>query len=58
MTKHFCDKCGKEVSAPIMWDIRCDARDTETYFHFEICSECMLKVKNFLIARQKSEDKE
>ena len=51
MTKHFCDKCAKEIPAPVMWDIRCDARNTETYFQFEICSECMLKLKNFFISR-------
>lgn len=55
MTKHFCDKCGKEIPTLMMWDVRCDARDTGTYFHFEICSECMLKLKNFFISRLESE---
>lgn len=56
MTKHFCDKCGKECSTPTMWDIRCDARNTETYFRFEICSECMLKVKKLFDSKTESEE--
>lgn len=62
MTKHFCDKCGKEVSAfvsiPTMWDIRCDARNTGTYFRYELCSECMLKLKKLLDSKVESENKE
>ena len=55
MTKHFCDKCGKEVSARTMWDIHCDARNTETHFHFEVCSECMLKLNKLLDSKSESE---
>ena len=56
MTKHFCDKCGKEISAPTMWDIHCDARNTETYFRYEVCSECMLKLKKLLDSKVESEE--
>lgn len=56
MIKHFCDKCGKELSAPAMWDIHCDARNTDTYFYFEICSECMLEVKKLFDSKAESED--
>ena len=56
MTKHFCNKCGKEVSAPTMWDVSCDARNTETYFHFEICSECMLKFIRLFDSKAESEE--
>lgn len=56
MTKHFCDKCGKEVSALTMWDIHCDARNTETHFHFEVCSECMLKLNKLLDSKSESEE--
>lgn len=58
MTKHFCDKCGKEVSAPSMWDINFDARNTETYFRYEVCSECMLKIKKLLDNKVESEAQE
>lgn len=58
MIKYLCDKCGKEVSVPTMWKVRCDALNTETYFSFEICSECMLKLITLLDSKAESEEKE
>lgn len=52
MTKHFCDKCGNECPSNLMWDVDCEARsfvdDTETSFHFEVCSVCMLKLRKLM----------
>lgn len=56
MIKHFCDKCGKEFSASTMWDIHCDARNTEIYFRFEVCSECMCKIKKLFDSKEESEE--
>ena len=57
MTKHFCDTCGKEASTPTMWDVRCDSRNTETYFQYEICSECMLEFTKLFYGKAESEEK-
>lgn len=56
MIKHICDKCGKEVSVsvPTMWEVRCDALNSETHFSFEICSECMLKLITLLDSKAES----
>lgn len=56
MTKHFCDKCGKEFSSPTMWDIRCYARNTDAYFQFEVCSECMAELNKLLGSKTESEE--
>ena len=56
MTKYFCDKCGKEVSKLTKWDILCDTHNTDTYFRFEVCSECMLELKKLLGSKAESEE--
>ena len=55
MIKYLCDKCGKEVSVSA-WKVRCDALNSETHFSFEICSECMLKLRTLLDSKAESED--
>jgi len=58
MIKHFCDKCRKETSVLTMWDICCDSGNTGTRFEFEVCSECMLKIKKLFDSNVESDGKE
>lgn len=53
MTKHYCDKCGKKITPLIGWDITIESRNTDTYFRYELCSECTIELR-----RQLSENKE